>query len=117
MRTFLDFGVLEIPPGGAKLKKNSNEREIVFFVFSGRVMVEIGTPTIKFGIGKGGMWQVPRGDSRSLFSYCCFLFSWKADAEIGIQEISMEYSTKASQRLGFSSQWVLRSRKKNDNYL
>ena len=34
---------------------------MVFFVFYGRVTVNVGTPPTKFSIGKGGQWQVPRG--------------------------------------------------------
>ena len=39
--------------------KNSRKMQMVFFVYSGRVKVEVAGH--QFGIGKGGMWQVPRG--------------------------------------------------------
>ena len=42
---------------------------MVFFVFTGRVTVDVsGT---QFSIGKGGMWQVPRG---KLFLFYIALF-------------------------------------------
>lgn len=36
---------------------------MVFWVFYGRVRVEVAG--IEFSIGKGGMWQVPRGESQA----------------------------------------------------
>lgn len=58
---FFGSGIVDLPPGGAKRSKNSRKMQMVFFVFYGRVTVEMGTPTTSFGIGKGGQWQVPRG--------------------------------------------------------
>ena len=58
---FFGSGMVDIPSGGAKRSKNSRKMHMVFFVFYGRVQVEVGTPTKRFGIGKGGMWHVPRG--------------------------------------------------------
>lgn len=58
---FFGSGMVELPPGGAKRVKNSRKMQMVFFVFYGRVIVDVGTPTTNFSIGKGGMWQVPRG--------------------------------------------------------
>lgn len=58
---FFGSGMVELPPGGAKRVKNSRKMQMVFFVFYGRVIVDVGTPTTSFNIGKGGMWQVPRG--------------------------------------------------------
>ncbi|MCJ1467799.1 hypothetical protein MMC07_006424, partial [Pseudocyphellaria aurata] len=57
---FFGSGMVELPPGGAKRVKNSRKMQMVFFVFYGRVIVDVGTPTTNFSIGKGGMWQVPR---------------------------------------------------------
>ncbi|KAK4698028.1 centromere protein C, partial [Lecanoromycetidae sp. Uapishka_2] len=59
---FFGAGMVEVPPGGAKRIKNSRKMQMVFFVFYGRVMVNIGTPPTRFSIGKGGQWQVPRGE-------------------------------------------------------
>ena len=58
---FFGSGMVDLPPGGAKRVKNSRKMQMVFFVFYGRVTVDVGTPTTSFSIGKGGMWQVPRG--------------------------------------------------------
>ncbi|KAL6720137.1 mitotic fidelity of chromosome transmission-related protein [Lecanora helva] len=59
---FFGSGMVELPPGGAKRIKNSRKMQMVFFVFYGRVTVSVGTPPTKFSIGKGGQWQVPRGN-------------------------------------------------------
>ena len=58
---FFGSGMVDLPPGGAKRVKNSRKMQLIFFVYYGRVTVEVGTPTTVFSIGKGGMWQVPRG--------------------------------------------------------
>ena len=65
---FFGSGMVELPPEGAKRVKNSRKMQMVFFVFYGRVTVDIGTPTTSFSIGKGGMWQVPRGKRFLFFS-------------------------------------------------
>ncbi|KAI9774969.1 MAG: hypothetical protein M1840_000185 [Geoglossum simile] len=63
----LDFygaGMVDIPPAGQKRTKNSRKMQMSFFVHYGRVLVEVaGT---QFRIGKGGMWQVPRGNFYSI---------------------------------------------------
>ena len=59
---FFGSGMVGIPPGGEKRVKNSRKMQMVFFVFYGRVTVNVGTPTTTFSIGKGGQWQVPRGE-------------------------------------------------------
>ncbi|KAI4122267.1 MAG: hypothetical protein LQ338_005914 [Usnochroma carphineum] len=59
---FFGSGMVDLPPGGTKRVKNSRKMQMVFFVFYGRVLVELGTPTQRFSIGRGGMWQVPRGN-------------------------------------------------------
>ena len=58
---FFGAGMVHLPPGGEKRIKNSRKMQMVFFVFFGRVTVNVGTPTTTFSIGKGGQWQVPRG--------------------------------------------------------
>ncbi|KAI9754300.1 MAG: hypothetical protein M4579_004764 [Chaenotheca gracillima] len=56
---FFGAGLVDVPPGGVKRPKNSRKMQLVFFVFYGRVLVDVaGT---RFQISKGGMWQVPRG--------------------------------------------------------
>lgn len=86
---FFGSGIVDLPPGGSKRSKNSRKMQMVFFVFYGRVTVEVGTPVTKFGIGKGGQWQVPRGKSSSPTIVCqiysvsrtsaCALSRWKLD--------------------------------------
>lgn len=68
---FFGSGMVDLPPGGTKRIKNSRKMQMVFFVFYGRVTVELGTPTTHFSIGRGGMWQVPRGKllTKSLFFF------------------------------------------------
>lgn len=56
---FFGSGMVDLPPGGVKKPKNSRKMQMVFFVFYGRVEVTVNDST--FRIGKGGMWQVPRG--------------------------------------------------------
>ena len=60
---FFGAGMVDLPPGCVKRMKNSRRMQMVFFVFYGRVTVNVGTPPTKFSIGKGGQWQVPRGKS------------------------------------------------------
>ena len=64
---FFGSGMVDLSPGGAKRIKNSRKMQMVFFVFYGRVEVRMGTPLKTFSIGKGGQWQVPRGE---LFCSC-----------------------------------------------
>jgi centromere protein C len=56
---FFGSGMVDLPPGAMKKPKNSRKMQMVFFVFYGRVQVTVNDT--KFRIGKGGMWQVPRG--------------------------------------------------------
>jgi centromere protein C len=56
---FFGSGMVDLPPGAVKKPKNSRKMQMVFFVFYGRVEVTVNDTT--FRIGKGGMWQVPRG--------------------------------------------------------
>ena len=58
---FFGAGMVDLPPGGIKRIKNSRKMQMVFFVFYGRVTVNVGTPPTRFSIGKGGQFQVPRG--------------------------------------------------------
>ena len=64
---FFGSGMVDLPPGGVKRVKNSRKMQMVFFVFYGRVTVDLGTPMTGFSIGKGGMWQVPRGESETFY--------------------------------------------------
>lgn len=60
--------MVDLPPRGIKRLKNSRKMQMVFFVFYGRVMVKVGDTN--FSIGKGGMWQVPRGEYFSYILLC-----------------------------------------------
>lgn len=64
---FFGSGMVDLPTGGVKRLKNSRKMQMVFFVFYGRVMVKVGSTN--FSIGKGGMWQVPRGEQISYFLF------------------------------------------------
>ncbi|MCJ1307345.1 hypothetical protein MMC25_000991 [Agyrium rufum] len=57
---FFGAGMVDLPPGGEKRIKNSRRMQMVFFVYQGRVRVTVNDTS--FGIGKGGQWQVPRGN-------------------------------------------------------
>ena len=57
---FFGCGIVDIPPGGEKRPKNSRKMYMCFHVYEGRVMVDVAGNT--FSIGKGGWWQVPRGE-------------------------------------------------------
>lgn len=62
---FFGTGIVDLPPGGMKRPKNSRKMHMSFFVATGRVTVQVGPidgPESKFSIGKGGFWQVPRGE-------------------------------------------------------
>ncbi|KAL9122815.1 MAG: hypothetical protein Q9187_000625 [Circinaria calcarea] len=61
---FFGSGMVDLPPGGEKRVKNSRRMQMVFFMFYGRVTVTVAGTT--FSIGKGGTWQVPRGNFYSI---------------------------------------------------
>ena len=67
---FFGTGLVDVPPGGIKRPKNSRKMQMSFFVVKGRVTVTVGPlggqetgRMNRFSIGKGGFWQVPRGES------------------------------------------------------
>jgi len=57
---FFGSGMLDLRPGDKKKAKYSRKMQMVFFVHYGRVQVTVNGDNV-FRIGKGGMWQVPRG--------------------------------------------------------
>ena len=82
---FFGAGMVDLPPGCVKRMKNSRRMQMVFFVFYGRVTVNVGTPPTKFSIGKGGQWQVPRGkplpfafDPQCIFRALARYFGWRS---------------------------------------
>lgn len=81
---FFGSGMVEIPPDGYKRMKNSRKMQMVFFVHEGKVTVDI--EDVQFGMTKGGVWQVPRGEfSRffliSILPLCLFCISCFASCE------------------------------------
>jgi centromere protein C len=64
--SFFGSGIVELAPGDLKRPKNSRKMHMSFFVAKGRVTVEVGSlggEMSRFSVGKGGFWQVPRGES------------------------------------------------------
>ncbi|KAI1320765.1 hypothetical protein F5Y16DRAFT_78235 [Xylariaceae sp. FL0255] len=61
---FFGSGIVDLPPGSEKRPKNSRKMHLAFFVYTGSVQVTIAQTT--FGIGKGGMFFVPRGNHYSI---------------------------------------------------
>lgn len=64
--SFFGSGIVELAPGDFKRPKNSRKMHMSFFVAKGRVTVEVGPlggEMCRFSVGKGGFWQVPRGES------------------------------------------------------
>ena len=57
---FFGAGIVELPPGAIKKTKNSAKMHMCFYVVKGRVVAEVQGN--RFGLGKGGIWQVPRGE-------------------------------------------------------
>ncbi|TVY35629.1 Inner kinetochore subunit [Lachnellula occidentalis] len=62
---FFGSGILDFRPGDKKRAKCSRKMQMVFFVHYGRVQVTINEENA-FRIGKGGMFQVPRGNFYSI---------------------------------------------------
>ncbi|EEP78349.1 predicted protein [Uncinocarpus reesii 1704] len=60
---FLGSGFVEMPPGAAKKQKNSKRMHMVFFVYRGRIRVDVSG--LVFSAGKGCVFQVPRGNNYS----------------------------------------------------
>ncbi|KAH0165048.1 hypothetical protein KCU67_g4895, partial [Aureobasidium melanogenum] len=63
---FFGSGMVEIPPDGYKRMKNSRKMQMVFFVHEGKVTVDI--EDVQFGMTKGGVWQVPRGNNYAIMN-------------------------------------------------
>ncbi|WEW61835.1 mitotic fidelity of chromosome transmission- protein [Emydomyces testavorans] len=60
---FLGSGFVEMPPGAVKRQKNSKRMHMVFFVYRGRIRVDVSG--LEFSAGKGCVFQVPRGNNYS----------------------------------------------------
>ncbi|KAL9620120.1 MAG: hypothetical protein Q9160_005326 [Pyrenula sp. 1 TL-2023] len=61
---FFGAGIVELPVGGTKKSKNSSRMHMCFFVLQGRVTATVAGNV--FSVGKGGMWQVPRGNQYAI---------------------------------------------------
>lgn len=71
---FFGAGIVELPPMSIKNSKNTRRMQMVFFIHTGKVHVEVANR--EFNINKGGIWQVPRGMCIQCFSItCCQHFS------------------------------------------
>ncbi|OAX78764.1 hypothetical protein ACJ72_06927 [Emergomyces africanus] len=55
---FLGSGFVDMPPGAVKRQKNSKKMHMVFFVYHGRIRVDVSG--LQFSAGKGCVFQVPR---------------------------------------------------------
>ncbi|KAI1435618.1 Mif2/CENP-C like-domain-containing protein [Xylaria sp. CBS 124048] len=89
---FFGSGVVDLPPGAEKRPKNSRKMHLAFFVHTGNVQVTIAQT--EFGVSKGGMFFVPRGNlywirnetdrpARMFFAQGCELL---VQAELGEEE-------------------------------
>ncbi|PGG98522.1 hypothetical protein AJ79_08836 [Helicocarpus griseus UAMH5409] len=61
--SFLGSGFVDMPPGAVKRQKNSKKMHMVFFVYHGRIRVDVSG--LQFSAGKGCVFQVPRGNNYS----------------------------------------------------
>ena len=111
--TFMSVGLVDLPPGGIKKPKNSQKMQMTFYVLKGRVTVSVGPilgEMTTFGIGKGGFWQVPRGECSSDFG------AWaRRVANSFLQEISIRSRMSTVRKRDLSSvrvAWSLRRRRK-----
>jgi hypothetical protein len=69
--SFLSWGFIELKADQLKRTKNSRRMHMVFHVTSGAVEVKVHDN--EFTVHKGGVWQVPRGESPRFFGGFCFL--------------------------------------------
>lgn len=64
---FFGTGIMEIPPGGYKMKKNSRKMTMAFFMHTGKVDVMVAEE--EFTISKGGIFHVPRGNVYAIHNH------------------------------------------------
>ncbi|KAF2471291.1 uncharacterized protein BDR25DRAFT_260740 [Lindgomyces ingoldianus] len=62
--SFFSWGAIDLPVNGSKRTKNCRRMHMVFFVQTGTVTVRVHDN--EFTIRKGGLWQVPRGNTYSI---------------------------------------------------
>ncbi|KAF2264274.1 hypothetical protein CC78DRAFT_533336 [Lojkania enalia] len=63
--SFFSWGIIDLPPEAMKRTKNSRRMHMAFHVTSGKVSVRVGEND-DFIVHKGGIWQVPRGNTYSI---------------------------------------------------
>jgi centromere protein C len=86
---YFGSGVVELRPGDVKRPKNSRKMHMAFFVATGRVTVEVGIrigEMSRFSVGKGGFWQVPRGE------WSCSPLDYWERVLIDIRDAGNQYS-------------------------
>ncbi|RMD39272.1 hypothetical protein DV735_g5863, partial [Chaetothyriales sp. CBS 134920] len=91
--SFMGAGLVDLPPGGIKRTKNSKKMHMTFYVVKGRVTVTVGSilsEPNRFSIGKGGFWQVPRGNQYSIENElerpARVFFSQGCEVEVGLDD-------------------------------
>ncbi|KAF2118980.1 kinetochore CENP-C fungal-like protein [Lophiotrema nucula] len=62
--SYLSWGVIDVPVAGVKRTKNARRMHMVFHVVRGTLQVRVAEN--EFIINKGGVWQVPRGNTYSI---------------------------------------------------
>lgn len=108
---FFGCGMVDLPPGAVKKPKNSRKMQMVFFVHKGRVTVTVGDNE-PFRIGKGGVWQVPRGETSHQFVVC-----FETAADFVFQGIYIVLKTTPTRRHASSSPKGARSKRWSKAYI
>ena len=104
--SFFGSGIVDLAPGDLKRPKNSRKMHMSFYVAKGRVTVEIGAlggEMSRFSVGKGGFWQVPRGECIRIHSGLASPSITSTNADLIVQEISIRLRTNWRSRPGYSS--------------
>ncbi|KAN0075975.1 Mif2 [Elaphomyces granulatus] len=121
--SFLGSGIVEIPPGGVKKPKNSKKMHMVFYVCHGRVQVDISG--VQFSVGKGCIFQVPRGnyysfansygrDARLFFTQGCVPAEAESSASSGSKPVAERDITADSERAGSGTKSRSRGKPKTE---
>ena len=109
---FFGAGLVDLPPGAVKHLKDPGVMQLVFFVASGRVTVSVnGT---MFGIGKGGIFEVPRGKGSLSFQFLLTIFCYRQRTSLtgSTQAMSTGSKTRGISRRGCSSRRAAISRRR-----
>ncbi|OJJ89466.1 Cupin domain protein [Aspergillus glaucus CBS 516.65] len=101
---FLGSGIVELPPGGVKKPKNSKKMHMVFYVCHGRVQVDISG--VQFSVGKGSVFQVPRGNYYSfanIYGFDARLFFTQGCVPAENESLASESASKPTAMEGDST--------------